>query len=78
MAPSVGFASEFEDRGRPLRSADSLAMKRRDDDNSEKSDRESNTEEEEEAEEEMPLEVHEVVWCNSPRWSNHLYTCREL
>jgi hypothetical protein len=53
-------------------------MKRRDDDNSEKSDRESNKEEEEEAEEEMPLEVHEVVWCNSPRWSNHLYTCREL
>ena len=53
-------------------------MKRRDDDNSEKSDRESNTEEEEEAEEEMSLEVHEVVWCNSPRWSNHLYTCREL
>jgi hypothetical protein len=52
-------------------------MKRRDDDNNEKSDRESNKEEEE-AEEEMSLEVHEVVWCNSPRWSNHLYTCREL
>jgi|EP01046_Picozoa_sp_COSAG06_P051768 hypothetical protein len=52
-------------------------MKRRDDDNSEKSDRESKKEQEE-AEEEMPLEVHEVVWCNSPRWSNHLYTCREL
>ena len=55
-------------------------MKRRDDDNSEKSDRESKKEEEEEEEEEeeMSLEVHEVVWCNSPRWSNHLYTCREL
>ena len=55
LLPSVGFASEFENRGEPLsyQPGETHATQAAD-------------------------EVHEVPWCNHPRWREHLYTCREL
>jgi len=50
LRPSVGFASEFEQRDAPVQ----------------------------EGPREGREEAHQVGWCNSKRWSSHLYTCREL
>ena len=50
LRPSVGFASEFEQRDAPVEEGPGQGRE----------------------------EAHQVGWCNSKRWSSHLYTCREL